>query len=399
MTIVVTGGGSGGHITPILAVAAELKKIDSSLKVVYIGQKGDSLSDIPAANPHIDAVYAVRAGKFRRYHGEGWRQLFDLKTQLLNLRDSLYVIIGLIQSYRLMRRLKPAIVFSRGGFVSVPVALGGKLSGVPYITHDSDSTPSFANRIIARWARLHAVALPIDTYPYPPEKTRQTGVPVSTNFEPVSARLMRHYRTLLGLRDAEQVLMVGGAGNGAQRLNEAVINNAAYLLQKYPKLYILHITGRTLEERCNKLYDQALTTEQRMRIVVEGFTTDLYRYSGAADIVIGRAGATTLAEFAIQGKACIIIPAGQLVGNHQTKNARALADRGAIMMLDEDQAEQERRLASLISDLLDDEGARRRLGENFAKLAHPSSAHELATLILEQAGTQSAQSNSSAPSS
>jgi UDP-N-acetylglucosamine--N-acetylmuramyl-(pentapeptide) pyrophosphoryl-undecaprenol N-acetylglucosamine transferase len=160
MTIVVTGGGSGGHITPILAVAAELKQLDKSIRIVYIGQTGDKLADIPAADPHIDEVFTVRAGKFRRYHGEGWRQLLDIDTQLKNVRDAILVLIGLWQSFWLVRRLQPQVIFSRGGFVSVPVSLGGWLNHVPYITHDSDSMPSLANRLIARWAHLHAVALP-----------------------------------------------------------------------------------------------------------------------------------------------------------------------------------------------------------------------------------------------
>jgi UDP-N-acetylglucosamine--N-acetylmuramyl-(pentapeptide) pyrophosphoryl-undecaprenol N-acetylglucosamine transferase len=383
MTIVVTGGGSGGHITPVLAVAKALKNLDGSVKIYYIGQKGDGLSDIPAADPNIDGVFAVRAGKFRRYHGEGWRQLLDVPTQLKNLRDAIWVMTGVIQSYFITRRLKPKVIFSRGGFVSVPVALGGKLNGVPYITHDSDSTPSLANRLIARWAALHAVALPPETYPYKLSRTKMTGVPVSDNFQSVSPRLVRHYRTLLGLKDAEQVIMVGGAGNGAQRLNEAVIANASYLLKRYPKLYILHITGRALEADCTKLYDDTLKGEERGRVLVEGFTTDLYRYSGAADVVIGRAGATALAEFAIQGKACIIVPAGQLVGGHQVKNAEALAKRGAIIMLDEDQADQERRLGTVVAELLDNPDKRRSLGAALAKLAHPSSAQEIAQLILD----------------
>ena len=160
LKVIVTGGGSGGHITPILAVAAELKRRDPKTRLIYVGQKGDGLADIPAADPNIDAVYAVQAGKFRRYHGEGWRQLLDLKMWFLNIRDAFYVLIGIWQSWRLMKRLRPDVIFSRGGFVSVPVALGGKFNGVPYITHDSDSIPSLANRLIARWAAVHAVALP-----------------------------------------------------------------------------------------------------------------------------------------------------------------------------------------------------------------------------------------------
>src|SRR5690348_5070948 len=106
MTIVLTGAGSGGHSTPLLAVAAELKRQQPKAKLIYIGQRGDKLGDIPANHPAIDQVFTVRAGKFRRYHGEGLLQLLDIPTLLKNLRDSIYVLIGLIQSRRLLRQLQ-----------------------------------------------------------------------------------------------------------------------------------------------------------------------------------------------------------------------------------------------------------------------------------------------------
>src|ERR1044072_2420958 len=106
MRIVVTGGGSGGHTIPNLAVAAELKKLDSAITVLYIGQTGDGLGDVPAADKNIDRMYTVRAGKFRRYHGEGWRQLLDVTTLLKNLRDVVYVLVGIWQSFWLLGKIK-----------------------------------------------------------------------------------------------------------------------------------------------------------------------------------------------------------------------------------------------------------------------------------------------------
>jgi UDP-N-acetylglucosamine:LPS N-acetylglucosamine transferase len=99
LTIVVTGAGSGGHITPILAVAAEIKHTHPKARIIYIGQTGDKLGDIPAQDPNIDQVYTVRAGKFRRYHGDGFKQLLDIPTTLKNFRDFFYVMIGLFQSW------------------------------------------------------------------------------------------------------------------------------------------------------------------------------------------------------------------------------------------------------------------------------------------------------------
>ena len=380
----VTGGGSGGHITPILAVAHELKQQRPDVEIIYIGQRGDALADVPAADPNVDQVYTVWAGKLRRYAGEGWGQLLDVRTQMLNVRDICRTLYGVGQSYWLIRKLQPDVVFTRGGFVSVPVALGGRLNGVPYMTHDSDSVPSLANRLIARGAAAHAVALPKELYPYPAAKTVTVGVPVSDQYQPITDALRQQYRQELGLQ-CEQLVFLTGGGNGAGALNEALVANARYLLGTYPKLTIVHLAGRALEAQTNEAYDSLQLGSARSRVQVHGFVTDMYRYSGAADVVIARGGATSLAEFAQQQLACIIVPAPHLVGGHQVKNTDAFADRGAVVAMSEAQIEQPERLGRAIGELLTDSAARQALATRLATYARPQAAHDLAALILKLA--------------
>lgn len=380
LTVAVTGGGSGGHIMPILAVAAALKETRSDIRVVYIGQKGDRLADVPAGSTVIDEVYAVRAGKFRRYHGMGLRQTFDPITALLNLRDLVYIGVGFLQSIRLMRRLSPDVIFTRGGYVSVPVALAGALCRVPFITHDSDSTPSLANRIIARWARLHAVALPIELYPYPKNKTMMVGVPIAQEYQPVTPAVLASSRRAVDISTARDMLLVTGGGNGAHRLNQIILQNAGVLLKRHPQLIIVHIAGRALAADLSKQYNGAVPIAVRPRVIVKDFVSDLYNYSAAADVIIARGGATNLAEFAAQAKACVIIPSPQLIWN--VRNADVLAKRGAILQLSEDQAEQEGRVAALVSDLLNDAAKRGGLAERLHILARPEAAHDLAEILV-----------------
>lgn len=379
-----TGGGSGGHITPILAVAHELKKQSPDAQIIYIGQKGDQLSDIPAADPSIDQVYTVSAGKLRRYADEGWKQLFDVHTQVLNVRDLFRVVAGIWQSYQLIRKLQPDVIFTRGGFVSVPVALGGRFNHVPYITHDSDSIPSLANRLIASKAHTHAVALPIELYPYPAPKTTMVGVPVSANYVPVTPDLVKSYRKELGLDQYKQVVFLTGGGNGARSLNQALVANAHYLLATFPELVLVHIAGRTLEAETKEAYNALNLGADRKRVQVYGFVTDLYRYSGAADVVIGRGSATNLAEFAIQGKACLMVPASQLAWT--VKNSTELAQRGAVLELTDGEAAQQDRLGRTIAGMLRDNAGRARLARNLARYARPHAAADLAELVLKVAG-------------
>lgn len=385
MTIVVTGGGSGGHITPILAVAHELKRLDSTVKIIYIGQKGDKLSDIPAHDPNIDAVYAISAGKFRRYHGEGVKQLLDVPTMAKNARDGVRVLAGLAQAQRLLKKLQPDCVFIKGGFVGVPVGVAAARLKIPYVTHDSDAIPGLANRLIAKKAALHAVALPADVYTYPKDKTITVGVPVNHTFQPVDAAAQRDFKAACGLQEYQQVLFVTGGGLGAERLNKAVAGMLPDLLQAYPGLAVVQTAGRNNEERVKKQYAEILTDEQQGRVHVLGYTNDLYTYSGAADVVIARAGATSLAELEAQSKACIIVPNPNLTSGHQVKNAKYLEEQGAAVLVRE--AELERHPNALLSAtkaLLDDPASRAVLGAKLHSFARPDAAERLAMVLLEQ---------------
>lgn len=380
-----TGGGSGGHITPVLAVARELKKLRPDIRIVYISHVGDAFDDVAAGDPNIDTIYHVYAGKFRRYHGEGWRQLLDVQTMYLNLRDALFVLIGIAQSFRLLWRLRPNAIFTRGSFVSVPVCTAAGWLRIPYVTHDSDVIPGLTNRLIAKRAAVHAVAQPAQLYPYPRSKTVTVGVPIDGHFEKVTARLRTQYKEELGLGGYEHVILVTGGGLGAQRLNAAVIENAPHLLERYPGLAIVHVAGRANVAEVKEAYEAVLRPESLKRVLIEGFITDMYRYTGAANIVIARAGATNLAELAVQAKPSIIVPSEVLTGGHQVKNAMALAQDGAIIMMTEDQIEQELRLSSVISDLLDHPYKMEDLSEGFAALARPDAAAKIAALLLQKA--------------
>jgi UDP-N-acetylglucosamine--N-acetylmuramyl-(pentapeptide) pyrophosphoryl-undecaprenol N-acetylglucosamine transferase len=382
-TIVLTAGGTGGHITPILAVASELKKLRPDIRLVYIGEKGGVLTDIPANHPAIDATYSVRAGKFRRYHGQGWRQIFDIATQAHNIRDAARLLAGIWQSFWLLRRLHPSAIFTRGGYVSVPVALGGRLNGIPYITHDSDSTPSLANRLIGRGAARHAVGLAPELYPYPKAKTTLVGVPVSGEYRRVTTELQHKYRRELGLPERGRMLFATGGGNGADALNRLLARSAPELLRRYPDLTIMQTAGRSHEVTLNQLYDEALEPSSRKRVVVLGFVSDMYRYTGAADVVVARAGASTLAELAVQGKACIVIPASLLAW--QEHQAQTLADQHAIIKLRQHEAEHDGggTFVKTVSELLDQPKRRRELADALHAQAIPDAAKRLAVLLLD----------------
>lgn len=380
-----TGGGSGGHITPILAVAHSLKRDRPAARIIYISQTGDPLEDLAATDPAIDKLYHVRAGKFRRYHGEGIKQLLDLETMWLNIRDAYWILIGMWQSFWLLRKVRPAVILTRGSFVSVPVCLAAALRRIPYVTHDSDAIPSLTNRIIAPWAAAHAVAMAEELYPYPIDKTVTVGVPISEDYKPVTQALHTAYKKELQLDGYDWVLLATGGGHGAETINDAMVANAAELLKRYPGLVMVHLSGRMHEEAVTAAYKAALTPELFSRVKVIGFVTGMYRYTGAATIVIARGGATTLAELAVQSKPCIIVPSAFLTGGHQLKNTAAMAKQGAVIQMTDAQIEQELRLTSVVADLFDHPQKLEELSRRFSTFAKPDAAERIARLVIDKA--------------
>jgi UDP-N-acetylglucosamine--N-acetylmuramyl-(pentapeptide) pyrophosphoryl-undecaprenol N-acetylglucosamine transferase len=334
----------------------------------------------------------VRAGKFRRYHGEGWKQLLDLRDDAVQHPRRVPYVGGIWQSFLLLGRYKPDVILTRGSFVSVPICLAAALRRIPYVTHDSDAIPSLTNRIIAKWAAVHAVALPEELYPYPIDKTVTVGVPISGEFKPVTDELRQQYKKRLNLGGYEWVLLVTGGGLGAQSVNKAVVLNAGVLLERYKGLAIVHVAGRQHEAEVSAAYDKLLKPADRARVTVKGFITGLHVYSGAANLVIARGGATNLAELAVQAKPSIIIPAAQLTGGHQVKNTEALAKAGAIVQLSDEQIEQEQRLSHVISGLLDDPKRMAALSRGFYAFAQPDAARKIAKILIQKARTRGAAS-------
>jgi UDP-N-acetylglucosamine--N-acetylmuramyl-(pentapeptide) pyrophosphoryl-undecaprenol N-acetylglucosamine transferase len=328
-------------------------------------------------HPLFHSVHTVRAGKFRRYHGEGLKQLLDVKTLALNIRDFFYVGVGFVQSYKLLRSIKPAVVFSRGGFVSVPVCLAAAARHIPYLTHDSDAIPSLANRIIARWASLHAVALPKEVYSYPQEKTLTVGVPVAARFKKVTPEIHYAAKSQLGIPKTAPTILIIGGGLGAERVNNALTAGAKQLFKEMPQLHVLHVAGRASEHSVRAAYDALGAYAKQVHTF--GFTSEVALLGEAADVVVTRAGATNLAEFSLQGKACIIVPNPQLTGGHQLKNAIAFRDKNAAVVVAEDHLDE---LPGMIIKLLHDSSKRQLLSESILEFGNRDASKSLAMAVL-----------------
>jgi len=351
--------------------------------VVYIGWRGDRAGDASRIADYFDQTYYISAGKFRRYHGESFLSHFlDVKTLLLNARDFFRVIAGIFSALRLLKKLRPSVVFSKGSFVAVPVGLAAHARGIPIITHDSDTVPGLANRIIGRWASVRALGQPLDHYKDLPPASAFTGIPIDESLKPVSEKAQQELKRSLGLPARSQLLLIVGGGLGSESVNKQALAAIPKLLSNYPNLYVTHITGVAHQDKVRALYE--LDPADSSRLSVMGFTNDYKSHAGAADLVVSRAGATALAELAILRKPVILIPAPHLADGHQMTNAKQLDKAGAVRLVSDDASGEQFYLA--ISGLLDNAKQRGELASALATRAVPDAASGLAKLILQAAG-------------
>lgn len=376
--IILTGGGTGGHITPLLAVAHEIKQIDPATHITYIGERNAKYGELIANNPDFDEVRTIFAGKFRRYHGESLAtHLRDVKTLLLNSRDLFLFIIGTLQAIVLVKQVRPDHILLKGGFVGVPVGLAAAFWKRQFVTHDSDAVPGLANRLVARWARLHATGMPAEFYAYPKESIRYVGVLVGRDYQLVTTDMQADYKAKLHLPKDALVLLITGGSGGAMAINQAVRTIIDDLLKTFPDLHVIHQVGIGK----GAVYDDYA----HERLTVIELLKPMYVYTGASDVIVTRAGANTIAELGIQGKACVVVPNPLLTGGHQLKNAEVWeAKKAALVLRESDMVAEPTVLRDLIIDLLQNAHARSELGRNLREITVTDAAHKLALILLDK---------------
>ena len=326
-------------------------------------------------------VYVVTAGKLRRYHGVSWvKQLFDIPTTLRNIRDIALVIAGTIQSLWMLLRWRPDVVFSKGGYVCLPVGYAAHILKIPLVIHDSDAHPGLTNRVLARWARYIATGAPLEHYSYPKSRARYTGIPIDQAFAPLTVDQTTVVRGDLGLPDAHRPLVVvTGGGLGARRINQAMLRLADRLIADGASVF--HITGKGEFAACEKQAPDSVHYK-----LVPFVSQDMARVLGAADVVVARAGATTIQELAAISAAVVLVPNPMLTGGHQLKNAAVYASADAALIVDETTLVSDpNQLYDAISLLLSDERRRREIGKNLHQFARPDAALDVARLVVNAA--------------
>lgn len=350
------GGGTGGHIMPLLAVAHYLKK-DASMRLTYIGQKNGPEATLAAsANLHFESI---PSGKWRRY--------ITFESLVLNLWDLVQLMQGMYVSYQLIRRKKPSLIFSKGSAVALPVALAAYVTHTPIVTHESDAVIGTANRIIARFAVKILTSFPASVYPAAlAKKVTQVGLPLRQTFREPSHKTKPKSRPM--------VLITGGS-QGAAAINEQI---AQILPQLLTQVSVMHITGAISLARFTQV-KESLPPDISHHYGVIDFTPDIAQYMKEADVVITRAS-STIFELATLGKPMILIPLPSAAHNHQLRNAEIFVRyHAAVMLIQENLTPQ--LLYETISSVLIDQHLRHQLKEGMRNFDSSQAARNVAAIV------------------
>ena len=337
MRILLTGGGTLGPVTPLLALATELKKENASI-VGFIGTRGGPEKNLVEKSGI--KFFAIASGKLRRY--------FDLRTIFVPF----FILIGFVQSLFLLTKLKPTIVVSASGYVGVPVLIAAWILRIPSITHQQDVRPSLANQLAKTFVKKITVTFEASLNFFG-KKAVHTGNPIRT--ELLSGNASRA-RAEFGLEENIPTVLVLGGGTGSVFINDLVEKSLSELTLF---CQIIHSTGKGKMKPWNMNRYHA----------VELLTDNLADAYAVADLLIARAGMATISELSVLSKPAIIIP---LIGTHQEDNAKLLGDRNAAVVLSQNELTVTE-FVKKIKELLDDPAWCSRLSLEIKKI-NPSDA-------------------------
>lgn len=365
MRVVVTGGGTGGHVYPALAIAQGLLKAKPGIEVLYIG-----------TDRGLEAEVVTRAGlplATIKVQGLERRRLWKNFKALAQLGQ------GIWQAYRLLRRFRPQVVVGTGGYVCAPVCMVAAILRIPVILHEQNAFPGLTNRLLSRVARTVCLTFP-EAKKYFPSRVElvTTGLPIRPE---IIATTREEARAKLKIQPDQFFILIVGGSQGARSLNHAALSLfRAY--QGRASLKIFHVAGRKDYEQLKAQAEKAgIYLDGNGNITIVPYLHDMHIALAAADLVIGRAGASFLAEVLVKGLPAILIPYPYAAGNHQEYNARALAEKGAAIVI-RDSELAKGKLLSTVESLLADPERLKRMAQASARLGRPDALDKIVSKIL-----------------
>ena len=369
MKILFAGGGTGGHLLPIIAIARELKASypGKNLELFYMGPE-DKFGDILLSQEGIK-TFTVRAGKFRRHK--------NLGAFFHNLSDMFLAIpLGFIKAFKILFFLSPDLIFSKGGYGAIPTTIAGRLLRIPLFLHESDIVPGKANLAAEKFALEIFTSFPF-TSSFPPNKVLLVG-------NPIRKRLLEGSRKeaiqTFQLEGDKPILLIMGGSQGSERLNNMLLEILDTALTQFE---IIHQTGKANFREVHAEAQVVISEENLPYYHAFPFLSEneLRHAYAAADFIVSRAGSGSIFEIAALGKPSILIPLPESAQNHQVKNAYAYAKTGAAIVLEETNMKPHfflERIRSVIFDQAETD----RMSASALRFAKPNAARIIADYLL-----------------
>jgi UDP-N-acetylglucosamine--N-acetylmuramyl-(pentapeptide) pyrophosphoryl-undecaprenol N-acetylglucosamine transferase len=380
MKILAVGGGSGGHVTPLVAVLREIKKLQPGVDIRFWCDKkfAKQARQLVGQFDENIPVHMILAGKLRRYHHLSTiRHLLWPSLVIRNIADVFLVTAGFFQSLVKLIIWRPKVIFIKGGYVCLPVGIAAALLRIPMVLHDSDAHPGLTNRILARWARVIATGAPPEYYNYPSEKTKYVGIPVSSEYHQFSDKDKEKTRKEWGIEVHRPLIVITGGGLGASRINDMVVKTLGDLLKLGS---VVLVSGEGQYGELREITPENNADFQLYPFISKGFASLL----GCADLVVARAGATTILELAALKKPTILIPNPKLTGGHQMKNAKVYKDAGAVVLVSEEEMmDNPQVLVEAVKGIITDKKLSANLSDKFSSFARPDAAKDVAKIIIK----------------
>lgn len=352
MRVLIAGGGTGGHVIPALAIARELKSRYNT-ELLFVGTaRGIENRLVPQAG---FGLMKIKVGALKNV------------GMLTRLRTLIDLPLAILSSRKILKVFAPDVVVGVGGYASGPAMAAAILSQIPTLAFEPNYVPGFANKIVGKHVSAAAVHFPGTARFF--RNAHVVGVPVRQEFFTVPALDGSHRPTLL---------VVGGS-QGAHAINEAVTDAAPEVLRQIPGLCIIHQTG---ERDYNAV--QAVYSQSGIQAEVSAFIDNMPQAFARADLLVCRSGASTVAEITAAGKPAIFIPFPQAADDHQRRNAEAIAEAGAAMLIPQAELSAQR-LEQLLVELMGDRERLRKMSESARALSHHDAAGRVANMVAELA--------------
>lgn len=363
MKIVFCGGGTGGHIYPALALAEAVKSIQVDVDILFIGTKYGLESKVVPECQYLFETIAARG--------------FQRKLSLSTLRAIFSLLLGTIVSLKILIKFKPDVVVGTGGYASVPVVLAAWLLRKPVLIQEQNVYPGAGNRLLARFAKIVVISFDESKKYFPLKKRLELeGNPIR---EDITKGEMTEAIKKFNINPQKLTLAVFGGSRGAHQINKAMIEAYRYLREE-DRIQVIHLTGDEDYSFVKIEIERIKNPEDRLSYKILPYLKEMEHLYAAADLVISRAGAITLAEITACGLPAILIPYPYATRGHQKKNAEFIEKRGAAFsILDKNLNGQT--LAERIKKTIFDKELLSQMSKNSKSLAHPEAAKKIADLI------------------